>query len=157
MFGTVLMNLGFIWMEQVVGLGCVGFTWMELLGWLGALVAESLVEDFDWTKRTTLMEGTLHPAALVAALGCLIIYYRYIYFGWMTKHLKISLPPLLESTVWIATVIYFGWIPRTCTRGVSFVLDLIFTYRRDSSVSTAYFRDLIKNYAGIELPLRDLL
>ena len=121
MFGTVLMNLGFIWMEQVVGLGCVGFTWMELLGWLGALVAESIVEDVDGMKELMLMEGTLHPAALVATLGCLIIYYRYIYFGWIINHFQILLPPLLESTVWVATGIYFAWIPRTCARGVLFV------------------------------------
>ncbi|KAJ7208216.1 hypothetical protein GGX14DRAFT_633744 [Mycena pura] len=101
------MDFGFIWIGGIVGLGCVGFTWMELLGWLGALVAESFVEDVDGRRR-------LHPTALVAAL-----------VGWITRYFKISLPVLLESAVWIATVIYFGWIPRTCATGASLVLNSV--------------------------------
>ncbi|KAJ7190503.1 hypothetical protein GGX14DRAFT_407941 [Mycena pura] len=49
------MDFGFIWFGGIIGLGCVGFTWMELLGWLGALVAESIMEDVDGVKELALI------------------------------------------------------------------------------------------------------
>jgi hypothetical protein len=41
------MVSGFVWYGGIVVLGCVGFVWIGLLGWLGVLVAESLVGCVD--------------------------------------------------------------------------------------------------------------